>query len=971
LINLLDKEKQMKPIKHFFLLLTMFFAISYLSKAQCYMDAYANGNPITIEICLGDQVVLTANGNCPTYLMNNDFNNQTPGTGWQATNQAMFNNPCAPHSPDGTPYLWMGSTSTAPRILTTVPFDVSGGGIISFEMRYALQGAASPCEGPDLYNEGVSLQYSINNGTTWVDIAYFAPNGDILTTTPTATNPGIGANVQTIFTVWGIYTYTIPPAAQTTATRFRWAQLASTSAVYDHWGLDNVSISVPPPNIEIFWAHGPTGPTPPPVSPTVTTTYTAFVTDQTDTAQSSVEVIVHQPPVMEINNLSTLHCLNGDSSAMTGTPPGGTFSGPGVVGNVFNPAIAGMGSHDISYDYHIIGNSIGAVTVFEDCFFTDKGWTGYGGAGGWARGVAAVAPSCSGNNGPNADHTQNGDNFILGTFLGACYNNSMPANNYITSPVINCSGVTDVELEFWRWAGCETQTYDKIGIQAFDGTNWTTIWQNGASFSDNSWTHQVYDVSAQADNNPNFRIRFYIGPTDGSVTYIGWNIDDVAIKGIGPVTDTLCSFTTTASTIVVDAPTAEFTMPDTVCVNEPITITFTGLASNNATFTWDFGGGTVLSGSNAGPYNVSWSTDGVKTVSLMITENGCSSLLYTSQIIVLPLTNPLCACWTPPVTIIANDELCTNQNLNVSTNGSSAFQYNWNFAGATIHSGSGIGPYIVQWVNAGTYTITLSATDGNCYPFDTSFTVTVYPLPQITISGINEICGQMNGSATATGGPSYQWSNGGTTETIIGLSAGLYTVTVNDGNCSNTASVTIANIPGPTASFGVSSNTSSILDGSFNFTDLSIGATTWDWSFGDNNFSNIQNPSHTYAGAGTYTVTLLVTDDNNCTDVTERDVVVQDLHTLYIPSAFTPDGDGINDFFGPVGISVDNDYYNMYIFDRWGKIIFHSQDVNHHWDGSVKDSGRKVPGVYTYRILYREIGGKEKKVMGTVTLILP
>lgn len=947
----------------------IFFLLTPRLFSQCYNDAYVNGVPDSVEICLGDSVTLNMVGSCPTYLMNNDFNLGNAGVGWSATNQAMFTNPCAPHSPDGTTYMWMGSTSAAPRILTTVAFNVSTGGTISFEMRYAVQSAASPCEGPDEYAEGVALQYSVNGGSTWVTIAYFAPNGDILNYVPTASTPG--ASGQTPFTVWQTYTYPIPVAAQTTATLFRWAQLGSTSNVYDHWGLDNVTIGVPPPNTQYWWSHGATGQNPPPVAPTTTTTYTAYVSDGTDTASSSVAVIVHQPPAMSIGGLAQNHCVNGNTSTMTGTPTGGVFSGTGVTGNTFDPAVAGLGTHDITYTYNIIGNSIGQTVAFEDDFGTDKGWTGYG-TGGWARAAAAASSGCSGSAGPAADHTQNGNNFIIGTYIGACYPNSLGANNFLTSPVINCTGFTSVQLDFWRWAGCESSSYDKIQVDVYNGTTWVNVWQNSATFSDAAWTQQTINVSTQANNNPNFRVRFGIGPTDGSVVYIGWNIDDLIITGTGPVSDTLCSFTTTATTEVLPAPVALFSMTDTVCINENATITFTGTASTTATYTWDFNGGTVVSGGGQGPYLVSWPADGTKTVSLTITENGCVSAIYEENIIVLPSNNPLCACWTPPVTILADTNTCINQAIIVSSQGgASSFNYNWDFASGNVASGSGGGPYSVSWSNAGNYTITLTVTDSACFPFDTSLTVSVQSLPQVSTTSVNEICGQGNGSATATGGTSYLWSNGANTATMSNVSAGTYTVTVTEGICSGTATASIGNVPGPTASFSVNSHSQSIMDGPFEFTDMSMGATTWEWNFGDNGVSTAQNPSYSYSGSGTFTVTLTVTDNNNCSDEAYTSLYVYDLYTIYFPSAFSPDGDGLNDFFGPFGLGIDNNQYEMHIFDRWGKEIFTTNDVNHYWDGKICDSNKEpIPGIYTYKVTYNETGGKRKSVMGTVLLLL-
>jgi len=211
----------------------------------------------------------------------------------------------------------MGSTSPAPRNLTTVNFDVSQGGTIQFEMRYSIQAANSPCEGPDEYQEGIAIQYSLNSGATWNTIEYYAPNGDVLSYIPTSTTPGATGN--TPFTVWTTRTVPIPVAAQTTSTMFRWAQTSSTSELYDHWGLDNVSILVPPPNIQYWWSHGPTVQNPPTIAPTVTTTYTVYMSDGVDTVNGSINVIVHPIPTSDFT-VSSPVCVGTNSTiTYTGT----------------------------------------------------------------------------------------------------------------------------------------------------------------------------------------------------------------------------------------------------------------------------------------------------------------------------------------------------------------------------------------------------------------------------------------------------------------------------------------------------------------------------------------------------------------------------------------------------------------------------------------------------------------------------
>src|SRR5690606_35023345 len=94
------------------------------------------------------------------------------------TNYGVY---CVP-SPDNTPFFWASTSSGTPHI-TTAGFDVCSGGTIDFQMLYAIQGQSSACEGPDERDEGVSLQYSVNNGP-WVDIIYYSPGGFTLPSNP-------------------------------------------------------------------------------------------------------------------------------------------------------------------------------------------------------------------------------------------------------------------------------------------------------------------------------------------------------------------------------------------------------------------------------------------------------------------------------------------------------------------------------------------------------------------------------------------------------------------------------------------------------------------------------------------------------------------------------------------------------------------------------------------------------------------
>tara|TARA_Y100000589_G_scaffold331491_1_gene385270 strand:+ start:2325 stop:5825 length:3501 start_codon:yes stop_codon:yes gene_type:complete len=222
--------------------------------SQCNVTITPSLNPVT---CSGTNVSLVAVGSGTTIaVLDNDFDSGSAGAGWNLSPAGQFNNPCDP-SIDGGLYMWMGPTTTAPRSLETAPLDVSCGGEVCFWLDFAEQcfGCSSPCEGPDLSNEGVYFEYSIDGGNTWTTINYFEPNTN---GSFNSSSPGSGD-----YTTWAQYCYIIPPAAQTTTTIFQWWQDGATSANYDHWGIDNVEINASSCSSFWYdWSHvsGTTGP---------------------------------------------------------------------------------------------------------------------------------------------------------------------------------------------------------------------------------------------------------------------------------------------------------------------------------------------------------------------------------------------------------------------------------------------------------------------------------------------------------------------------------------------------------------------------------------------------------------------------------------------------------------------------------------------------------------------------------------
>ncbi len=121
-------------------------------------------------------------------------------------------------------------------------------------------------------------------------------------------------------------------------------------------------------------------------------------------------------------------------------------------------------------------------------------------------------------------------NNVYGYNLAGAYPNNM-SETYLTTSAINCSNLTNVEVRFMRWLGIESATYDHASFRvSTNGTTWTTVWDHTGSTSiDTEWHAMTYNISSIASNQPAVYLRWVMGTTDSSVTYGGWNIDDIEI----------------------------------------------------------------------------------------------------------------------------------------------------------------------------------------------------------------------------------------------------------------------------------------------------------------------------------------------------------------------------------------------------------------------------------------------------------
>jgi hypothetical protein len=191
-----------------------------------------------------------------------------------------------------------------------------------------------------------------------------------------------------------------------------------------------------------------------------------------------------------------------------GTPPDGGDS------NVGHVAVAVVGVPEVVWAFPLD---------------TNPGWST---TGAWAFGQPIG--SGSHNKDPGSGHT--GTNVYGYNLAGDYANNLSP--KYLTTPGLDCSTLTQVELRFWRWLAVES--YDHAGIEVSnDGSTWTPVWSNTTTISETGWTQRVYSLATTADHHSTVYVRWVMGPTDGGVTYPGWNLDDIEIWALVPAPDVM------------------------------------------------------------------------------------------------------------------------------------------------------------------------------------------------------------------------------------------------------------------------------------------------------------------------------------------------------------------------------------------------------------------------------------------------
>jgi len=461
----------------------------------------------------------------------------------------------------------------------------------------------------------------------------------------------------------------------------------------------------------------------------------------------------------------------------------------------------------------------------------------------------------------------------------------------------------------------------------------------------------------------------------GASTY-SWSPASTLSSATGSPVSASPMVTTVYTVTGVDANNCANTATSTVTVNQLPTVT-----ANSAVIC--FGNSATLTGNGASTYSWSPATGLSSSTGSPVTANPSSTTSYTLTGIDANgcYNTGVCSVTVNPLPNVSANSASICSGATTTLNALGANTYSWTPAtGLNTSSAASVAAS-----PAATTTYVVTGTDINgCSNSDTVI-VTVNPLPIVNLSpqnatGCAPVCVNLTNTSSSSGNCSWSFGDGSSSSNCAPshcyLFQGSYNpvLTLTDSNgCVGTGTANVTVYPIPDADFSFGPQPATIFESTINFYDLSSGAfiTNWNWTFGDpqNSSSTVQNPAFNYYDAGTYAATLVVTSNFGCTDSVTKTVVIGEDFMIYVPNAFSPNFDGVNDVFMAKGEGIKE--FNLFIFDRWGNQVFYSDDIYKGWDGRFQAKGETIvqEDVYVWKIELKNYKNEPRQLKGTVSLI--
>jgi gliding motility-associated-like protein len=447
----------------------------------------------------------------------------------------------------------------------------------------------------------------------------------------------------------------------------------------------------------------------------------------------------------------------------------------------------------------------------------------------------------------------------------------------------------------------------------------TTLFQANAPDSVTKWVWHFGDGSTSTTKNPT-----------NSHKYPGPGIYHFSVDALGPCKDTTLS--QTVHIIAYPVPAIHDTL---MC--SPITYTLNAGNNPGAGFLW-----------STGSTNQIITTDTTGTYQVTVAIGQCATT-KTATVTFAPVNS---------------FDLGNNQTL---CNGDSVVLNSLN-PGLTHQWSTGVNSQSIVVKTSGSYSVTV--TNGGKCPKSDNIQLTFITPPTISLGPPNQVICIGNSKTLDAGtynGFHYLWSTGDTTHSIIAKTSSLYGVKVYQGKCASGDTIQLTVSPGPSIQLPgqeiicTEQKDTVTLNSGLNVTG--VPAVSYHWSPGGET-----SPSLTVTSPGTYS--LIAYDVNQCPSPVASSVVLDICEArIFIPNIFSPNGDGRNDEFKIAGANITS--FHLELFDRWGELIFVSNDINTSWDGMYR--GNIVEeGAYVWKITYagETVNGIQSKTKtGDVTVI--
>ena len=550
------------------------------------------------------------------------------------------------------------------------------------------------------------------------------------------------------------------------------------------------------------------------------------------------------------------------------------------------------------------------------------------------------------------------------------WNDGSPAetsNNKTPSHRFPVAGKYDVSLVTVTVSGCRdsiTKRVETFPKPTADFTFTTHCADTAITFTNTSTFAADTIYSYRWDFGDNTAASFEKNPSHKYMLGGAYKVKLYAFSSLG------CADTIEKTVNVLSQPSPAFTPFGTGgnrCANKEITFLDDNPNGGIVSKFWNFGDGET---STENEPKHTYKTSGTFKVELTAKNaNGCDSTIIVDVVIdELPQVKLgwVGGCAGEPVIFRDSSVTQSGKKRGVLRIPAKGFTQTVPSNGKLTYTGFGPG-------DAGIYDVVLTVTDmpngsggePGCDNTDT-FQIRIYPKPSPAFTSdivcFGDATTLIGASDTALGGQiiSWEWSfkdgtkitTASSTISHVFKKAGIDTVTLtitNVAGCKGTVKTVVEILDKPVAAFKMNPNPVSNLNPTVTFTNTTKNYTNHTWDFGDGFVSQDANPTHKYLSVGNYPVTLIVENAAGCRDTLVDTLYVKQDYVIHIPNVVTPNGDDVNDTWKPMGEGLED--YELIIMNRWGEVVFKTNDFEEYWKCDTNRNGVLVPdGVYVYYI---------------------